>query len=649
LKLKTSPLFLLSLFSNFLILGFTCLNLKASEPLNSSTLKKRSLGLIETAQRLQNLTKDQIETQSLSKKLSILNDFELKNAQSISLNQAFLKDIFTQSDPKLLSLAKENECTLYSMLDNDFFKSSLKDRKFLVDIVDSKNQGQRMLLTKDEFVQYITQKKCFYLKEHRIIFDLKNVVKTLEGIPFSIPKTQNECKELHGYWLKNPYTPNLCKINLTINDAKKISGGDLTENQIITKKEANFYTEQIPSFKRVYLENLCQHLDSPEKFCQNYLKNDVWNKVLNAEAPTYKMSHLCENALGLKSTPKTSDLLLCAQRFNNSPETCQTKGMEGYPGYFPKVDCDQASSALKESKLQADYHDCPGNSSNLALVSIHRIINHFYPEKIDSNIDNCDSMSAQTASKLFFSIKNDNQWPLNICYFNRIEKKETCTIYIPGDKSDESLSEDKVVSKILYNHYGALPKTFCQITDKKKYNPIRNEFKQGCFIVNNFDSCTAGACEKVIYLDQKKISNIRFEGSFKFDLFPTAFKNERYSTINLFEEVKKIQSKPLRNINEIEFHLNQNKNGIVFGLACIEDLLPEWKARTIINQCQPIPFLITGTYLNQATSTLKFVILLSTDDLSSPRIIEWERIFNGVSHYSNLHPLSLWTMYGLKK
>jgi hypothetical protein len=88
-------------------------------------------------------------------------------------------------------------------------------------------------------------------------------------------------------------------------------------------------------------------------------------------------------------------------------------------------------------------------------------------------------------------------------------------------------------------------------------------------------------------------------------------------------------------------------NGIVHGIGCIEDLVPEQFQRTAINQCHPLPFIIDGH--TQKNDETWLVARLAIDDIHTPRFIMWPNIFNAVSAYRELHPLNTWTLYGIRK
>jgi hypothetical protein len=645
LKLKISPQFLLN--QSYKIVLILSLGLIIPKVYSNEKITTEP-GIFESIEKLQSLIQEQYKILKSSVSTTPILISDLKRIEDVKLDPIFIKAILFQSDDKFLSLIQNDECRFYSLLQNNLLKVADGDLStFIINYKDPRDKVQKASMPRDDFFKALYEKKCLSLKEYQILFDDANIAKTIKGIKFTNPSTEKDCKIIHQEWLANSYTPYLCRINQLIKDAKKIQGENLSNKEIILKKEANFYLSNISIRERTYIDNLCSNLTIAQNFCANYLKPDIWNKVINSEAPNFKLNYKCASYLGHELPISANDQKACAAKFNSDKSICISKGNENFPSYFPMPNCDDISDALNNSKLIADYHDCPGNLENEAITNIHRIINHFSPRKINSNFENCSGEAQYSLARLNLDIKHDIGWPLKVCFLNRVEKKENCIPYIPGTREDEPLSEDKIIAKILYIHKGAPAKLKCKIVNTKKYNPVRSEFKEGCFIVTDFESCSSLECKKRVIWEEKEQTDIHFIGTPTFEYFTSAFSNERYSIQNLFSEVKKIENRSIKNINDLIFHLDKNPSNIVHGVGCSEDLLPDTYLRKSLNQCHPLPFLITGHLIKNGETFL--VAITAIDDLFSPRLIEWQKIFNSISTYKELHPLNSWTLYGLKK
>jgi hypothetical protein len=630
LKLKISLLFSLDQYCKIIIL--TCLVSLSGKAFSQTNTTP---GVIESFERLLDLHKTQFQKNKseIQSKLKVVSNFD--GLSDVKLDPQYVKSLLMHSDERFLKMAMKDECRFLSMLETNLLKTSDGNiDEILISYKNKDNQSDSASMAKKDYFQQIYKKRCLNNSEYSILFADENVQKTVQGIKFTIPRTPAECKNVHNEWLENSFTPYLCRIQQVF---KKPS----------LKKLADYYFERIPLMQRLYLDNLCNNLDNSALFCGSYLKDDIWNKILTSEVPEYKMSYKCQQVLNKKEKLTLQDLRNCASKFSTEDKFCETKGNGDFLSNFPLQSCNNISLALNNSKLVTNYHDCPGNIDNEALTNIHRIVNHFDPRKITTSKETCAGEANYSLAKLNLDIKHAAGWPLKICYLDRVTNKEACTSYIPGSRAEEPLSEDQVVAKILYEQKGASRKTTCRIVDSKTYNPLRTDFKYGCFIVYDTKTCTTYSCEKSVIWDEKNQGDIKFVGIPEFDYFPTAYINERYSFTNLVNEVKGTQERIIRNLTEAKFYLKSVPNGIIHGIGCSEDLVPELFQRSGMNQCHPMPFIIDG-FVDQNGNT-RLVTRLSIDDLHTPRLLTWPNFYNAVSAYQELHPLNTWTLYGIKK
>jgi len=629
LKLKTSPQFSHVQFCKiFLLTSLAVFSCKAFSQTEDNP------GIIESLERLLEVHRKQYDQNRSKIQSNLKSPTELTYLNDIKLDPQFVRSLIFHSDDKYLRLIQTDECKLLSAIETGLVKTA--EGEITSVLIQYKNKDglyESAAFPKDEYFEQIYKKKCLNNREFATLFNEANFGKTVEGIKFSVPKSANECSAIHKEWLDNSFTPYLCKIQQTIKKSK-------------SQKTVDLYKSKISAFQRTYLDNLCLNLSDANAFCENYLKKDAWSKVLNGEAPLYKLSYKCQNVLN-KSPVSASDLKDCAAKFNSDASLCETRGTRNFPSDFPLSNCALLSEALNKGKLAANYQDCPGNVDNEGLTNIHRLVNHFAPRNIITSKETCAGEAEYTYAKLNFDIKHEEGWPLKVCFMNHVQEKENCTPYIPGSRDNEPLSEDQVIAKILYTQKGAPAKTRCRIVDSKTYNPLRSEFKFGCFIVYDAESCTTLSCDKKVIWEEKAQTDIKFVGKPVFDYFPTAFLNERYSFISMINEVKGTQQRTIKNLTDMKFYLDKIPSGIIHGVGCAEDLLPEEFARTTMNQCKPLPFIVDGYSMKNNETWIAFRSAI--DDVHSPRLLLWQNIFNSVSAYRELHPLNTWTLYGIKK
>ncbi len=591
-------------------------------------------GVIESLERLLNVERKQFEIAKSKIQSNFKSLNNLSDSTEIKLDPQFMRSILFHSDDRFLQLAQKDECHFLSVLENNLLKTSDGDiENVLINFKNKLSVNENASLPIQDFFDLIYKKKCLNNHEYSTLFNISNFQKTIAGIKFQVPSNLSECESIHKNWLDNSYTPYLCQVQQILRKSKK-------------QKLKDLYSEKIPSLQKTYIDNLCTNINSPQRFCEIYLKNDVWNKVINGEAPPYKLSYKCQNMLG-KTELTANDLKTCAAKLNSDPSICELKGNKNFQSDFPLQNCEKISDSLLKSKLVTNYHDCPGRVDNESITNIHRLINHFSPRKINSTVENCASEANYTFARLNFDLKHEEGWPLKVCYLDRVKGKEDCIPYIPGSRPEEPLSEDQVIAKILYQQKGAAAKTKCRIVDSKNYNPLRSEFKFGCFIVYDFETCTTLSCSKKVIWEEKSMADIKFIGSPTFDYFPTAFLNERYSFLNMINEVYGTQGRPIKNLTDLKFYLDKIPNGIIHGVGCVEDLIPEEFQRNVINQCHPMPFIIDAYIVKNGETWIS--LRAAIDDIHTPRLVQWQNIYNSVSAHSELHPLKTWTLYGIKK
>lgn len=488
------------------------------------------------------------------------------------------------------------------------------------------------------------------------LFDLENMSRTIKAIKFQTPKNRNQCVGIFKEWQDNSYTPYLCKIPEIINEAKKsrIKLDSTPESEVLRRRYyrqkislAETVASKVPFFERSYLENLCQSITNQDQFCSTYLASDVWNKVLNGELPKYKMEFKCQEFLKKPGPLKQNQLRSCATKFNNAPDSCVELGAKSYPALYPRNKCDTISDALSHGNLKTNYQDCPAHVDNEGIVNIHRIINHIKQRDISSTPQTCASETNYSFAKLNIDYKNADAWPMKICFRDRIEDKEICEQYIPGNNPNSNLSEGAVISKILYRIKGTPSNLKCKNVTKERYNPNMLEYKVGCWVVYDDNICTPLHCPKRIFVDQKLVTELKFIGKPLFEYFPNSFSNEKYSLINIIQETYKVDSKKIRNLTELKYFFDNFKGSIIHGIGCAEDLYPTRFHKVSFNQCSPLPFIIDG--YRKAYGNTFLSLRTGIDDIHSPRPLVWNYLFNAVAGYKELHPLNLWALYGIKK
>ena len=640
---------------NFLSLSLGSLYLLFSAPVFSQShlqLPSQTLGILETFKTLSKINKDKEKKvlDSLRKK-EIIN---LDSALDIKINSFFLRSLLFFSKNKILNSISENECSFYALIENGFIGKDIEGFS-QIPITLKMNDGtiKNGIIPLKLFLDFNYSKKCSQYKEYALLFSPKYVEKTFEKIDFKIGETNTKCESIHQKWISNPLTPYLCKIPQSIKKEKiimakfsKASSSELETFFYEKVKLIKLYKKIIPIRKSLYLKNLCQNLNSSEKFCSLYLAQDAWTKILNKELPDYKITFKCKQILGIEKVGP-EDKKKCVELFNSFPKICSLKGQLGKTSLFPLSSCDDISTSLAKGRLYTNYHDCPSNIYNQGITNLNRIIMHFTRQKRKNpSLYQCPFKIKNIFSKSVYRSEYDDSWPFKICYENKLLKKEICNSYIPGFDKSSMLSENNVLENILKKNWPVSKGIKCFISNKKSYNPSRVSSNNGCHVIYDFKNCNNGRCSKSIIINKRKIDNIIYKDAPTFNYFPSKISSNNISAVKFALDHLGLKQKKINNLNQIKEFLKLKK-GIIHGVGCIEEIYPSRFKLRSINQCQPIPFIIDNVIEKEMNNFLS--VRTAIDDLHSPRLINWPFIYNALKSYEGVHSINSWTLYGIKK
>ena len=611
--------------------------------------EKKPIGLIESFESLLGNHKKQYQNSVADHQKNTTTLAEIKNLQSVQINKNFVKSLLIRTENKYLKFASDDECKILSLIGTGLAKTADGEIYYIpVSIQFDGGKKKDVLVTKQDYLNHIYSKRCLNNREMLSLFTSKNISKTMKSLKLPVPKNEKECSKIHDEWTKNPFLPYICAISESIrkkNLAKlRLNNQDYKSSQIksLERKyfKGDFFDKNVPVYHKEYFLTLCSNLYDVNNFCNPYLAKDIWSKIKKKEEPSYKMSYKCKNILN-KDKLSEKDFDSCISNFNNSPEICTISGTKDFKNLYPMPNCNIISESLVTSSLHTDYHDCPGNIDNHAAVNVHRIVAHKQKLSIPSNSISCSSQINHSLAKFSY------RWPLNICYFDKISDKRECLPYIPNlTLEGEPMSEGHIVAKILYRNEGIVDKKPCSIISDKNFNSAQLKFKQGCFIIHDSRLCTNVHCKKKIIYDLKEIKGIEYTGVNNFDYFANSFKNERFSIANRLEESLKVENKIIRNLTLLAAFFKKHSSSIVHGIGCAEDLLPSFFQKKSLGECSPLTFIVDGIVEKKGLTYLSF--RSSIDDVHSPRLVAWDKIFNGVSNYKEIHPLNTFTFYGIK-
>lgn len=598
-------------------------------------------GIIETLERL-----IQIDHQRIQKRSDTLikNGKVFQRSSSLSnleFEPDFLNSIILHSDPGYLRLASTNKCRFYEAILTDLLKVS--DGRIKNILMTYTDQGERKssIIGKRDFLKLVVLNDCPDSSKNLEAFQLKNLTKTVSKIKFESPANKGQCEDIHKAWINDSQTIFLCQIHEYL---KGPNAGNFNESELKQRKTiSEFLEKKLTPKHKDYLNNICKNLDNEDRFCEELLNVSYWTKIARGEGEKIHLEDVCKKVFN-SSILSESQYLACGEKLKNEKDLCLYP-TDNNPGLRPSPDCDQISTALNHSSLKANYRDCPGNSDQMTVTNVARIISHFSSDNQISTEGPCSAKSAHTILKFNETYDNEESWKIEACYKNKNFENEKCFKTFFGKYEKNSASFSSVVAKILQETEGVDKGLACEMVDSTVFNPLLLKYRSGCFIVYEKDKCNISSCNHKILLNDKTINYIKIKNSLALSYFPSSVRDEKFSLNYLMTMDFKKKSSQINNISTLSNYFKKNKNGIIHGIACGEELLPSFFKSQNLNQCTVLPFIINGIIKEKDKVTL--VVRTSADGLQTPRLIYWGNVFAGVTTYQRQHPIKQWTMYAL--
>jgi len=588
-----------------------------------------------------------------------------------SFDPYFLRSILLFSDPAYLALAGQSECHFYAAIENDLLRTALGPIRQI--LIQNENR-QTLAINKNDFLAAVYE-KCAANKENARLFSLENLATTIGRLSFTVPADQNACAQIWQDWWNNPYTPYLCRIPQTERLAyeanaqlKKIdahlaaAAGSQKSEQVAAfgywqqiKNRAQTYQHLLNFEQRTYLNHLCPHIDNQTVYCQNYFSHDVWSQVIQGQMPFSYMAYICQDLYHLNFAAP-HDLEPCKDPLAARPENCQKL----FPGktFYPAPDCAQLQ-ILAHGRLQTNYHDCAGNFDYPEIVNWFRIAQHFASFESNKKTPDKDRKKNELSKPLdlpqcFFKIAQPvylalaakerlDLWPLQLCYQDVYTVEEVCTPFVPG-QGDAPYAQERLITKALRRSSERM-EVDCHFVEEKSYRPSTLAYGPGCFITYQEDHCLAFDCPTDIKVHKESANQVIYKGKLNFDYLPTSYATAENSLFKIMGRYLRREQKLIRNLTELFYFLNTNSRGIIHGVACLEDMLPEFYSKKTIGQCTAHPFIIDGHTKQESDTFLS--VHLPLDDVHLPRQIRWQNIYQGVQNFQRTHPLKTWAMYGI--
>lgn len=641
--MKTLPRFSLNQYSKLIlgtVLSGLCLSSSAQTTPLATPQKTTYPGIIQTFEKLILIDNEKVQkrTNVLTQAGRIFNDSS--KVSNLDLDPDFLNSIILHSDPGYLKVASTDKCRFYDSILTDLLKSSEgKIKNVLITYIED-GKRQSAIISKKDFLSKVVTQECPETQKNIAAFQVKTFKDTLKSINFDIPTGLDQCRNIHVSWVNNSKTPYLCQVHEYIKEAK-LGGGDPKDLQQ-RRSVAKILEDKMTLVQKDYVENLCKHLDNEELFCEEFLNVSFWTKIAGGYEDKHYAEGICKKVLNTNNLTD-QQYIACLARLKKESDLCMYPS--GNPGLRPQPNCELLSTALNFSSFKAEYKDCPGNSDQMGMTNLARIFWHFTPGEPPSVEGPCSVISSAATYVFNKNYDNEENWNIEACYDDKLLEREVCKKTFIGKSGNEPASYTNVVADILRNTRGADQYLKCEMVDSETYNPLLLKYKSGCFIIYEREQCFISRCKHKIVYNDRPIDFITVKNKGVPVYFPMSIREERFSQQFILTHDFKRKAKNLSNLSDLSNYFKKSKNGLVHGVACAEDLLPTFFKSHSINQCTPLPFIISG--LIRDKDKVVFVTRTAADSIDAPRLISWSTIYSGVKSYQRMHPLKLWTMYGL--
>ncbi len=548
---------------------------------------------------------------------------------------------------------KEDPCSLMIFFkDETLFLREKQITQVEVDVIsNSQNRKAKMSIT--DFANQFLKTNCKDVSERANLFLSDSLEETLKRITPEPPVNKQACFKQWNDWQGAKDTAHICsrveKIlfaifederlknnpNLSINERSKIA---------TLRREKELYLSKFSDYQFSYYNNVCKNLNTKTSFCSNYVSQDIWGLIINNQEPEYKMKYKCQKLIK-KDMTKKSHYTQCSNILRKFPSACHYGGISTNSSLAPMPSCHEQSRALLKSRLFTDYRDCPYQVNNPAVINFNRIVAHFKKEPPKESANNCVFPAFSSVYSSYIETKEENKWPLSLCFNDPLTKKEKCYPYVPGNHDSLSYAQNNVISNILFIGKFNESRPKCKIEEPGVYNPARLKYRTNCWILPQNKNCLRFDCPQKVILDNKNVVDVYTKGKLSFQYYKNKFSSFDQALVDRLSEIHKLKTSSISSISSAKFFLDSKKEGLIHGLGCIEDLYPEYFQTYSIGQCHPIPFIIDG-YTKEGELVL-FSFRTAIDDIHSPRLLEWPTIFTSITRYRAFHPLKNWSLNGL--
>lgn len=601
-------------------------------------------GMFESLETLIEIDKKKFQ------ELPVLEPWEGTYSSKTTISESYFTSILFNAPRDKMVLMEKNPCAFVDFLAMDQFQVGGKKITNFPLLDQFKNK--EFLATANGYVKYQANSSCLSSKTGITKFKDEIDQRRIANRLIAVPETYDSCYTEHQRLLVHPESAFYCSL---INQAKLGEQSALQLNQTSEKNSVRLLRKDVVSYQRIRnflgadnyrdLSLFCDNVLNPEKFCDFYLKSNFFERILTNKNYLPALEAYCGFMDSKSSTFTSQTAKACLDVTKIKPEICYSNSPT-YSAFSPKNSCDVSSEVLSKSRLIYPAYDCPGKVFNEMSINISRIINYFDIFKDNYHFDSKYLGCTESITLPFITLAEKFEqlaaWGAEACFKNGLKNKTLCQS-ISFNANPSRYSFKSFIEKVIAD-FKNIKSPQCEFMHENEYNPNSIQHKSGCLILINEKKCSAENCQFKIMLSGREIDPII---SLKFApkgwYTSTDKKNLHISFQYILANKSNLKQKLINNFSEISLFFKEKSKGLIHGIGCSEDLLPQYFPRKNMRSCSPLPFIISGSY-NQEQGV---IVNLSIDNNLTPRNLPWSFVFKALKNYQQTHPTREWSIYAL--
>lgn len=575
---------------------------------------------------------------------------ELLAADEIDFPAPYINSLILYTEAPHKALMLKNKCRLYNMMINDLLVTPEGYIERIPVKVKKKDEVITGLISRAQLLNTIAFNQCPELKEISLKFSIKNLDQTLAKEKFTKPSTMEVCLDRHAQYLKSNKTPFMCgliaraqKENQLKEKKIKTSRTDFRTIESLNKQLKIIKALRKSMTNRVYdyYDNLCSNLHQPQQFCEKEISRNIFKDISEKKIDASPIYSLCRSMYS--GTLSEEKIKSCALELSANKELCHY-GAQKYPALFPKPNCEQISTALNRSRLKNYYPECPGLVGS-ELASNGARLYHLLSKTVPPMAPLCFLNTTGAFTEFLTKVNFMEAWKYSFCFVDPISQQESCVNSLTGNYDPSPYSEEKSLSRALSRTRGIPDNTKCKMVSLDDYDPTRLGFGDGCIIVYNSRNCYGTNCQQRIFYNKKEINHLKKQEGVELEYFANSRTRTKYSMENMLRTYFKKKTKKIGNSSQLKNFFKEHKKGIIHGLGCAEKLLPYYFQQSAMNQCTVAPFIVGG--LIEKKGIYSLIVHTSMDDLATPRVLDWNQVYQSIKAYQINHTRNAWGLHGL--